>query len=127
MASAKAWRCPNHNTRVESGASVPKKRTTTSSPVPVGTLLRRRKSSDEVTPRELLDNPIYAKSQREPPSENRKRMQSDPLVVCADVPREDTDMERESDGDISGEGCASEVGVGWSESKDGVGQDQSVW
>jgi len=98
VASAKAW-CPNHSTLVGNGAGVPKTRTKVSS-VPVTT---RRKPS-EVVPRKLLDNRNLVMSQQRPQDHSRSRVQSGPPVTFAEVHQEDTDSERESVSDVSGEG-----------------------
>ena len=109
VASAKA-RCPSHNTLVGSGAGVPKTRTKVSS-VPVTTPVRRRKPS-EVVPRELLDNRNLVMSQRPPQDHSRSRVQSGPAVMYAEAHQEDTDLERESISNVSGEGYKFEIGVG---------------
>jgi len=62
-------------------------------------------------------------SQRPPQNQSRNWVQSGPAVTYAEVHQEDTDSERESISDVSGQGYECKIGVGQSESEEEVGQD----
>ena len=56
--------------------------------------------------------------QQPPRTRQHSLVQSGPAVVCAEIHREDTDLERDSVSDVSGEGYECKIGVGQFESEE---------